>query len=445
LKKNILFLIADDWSPIAGCYGNPVIQTPVVDSLAKQGTIFTQAFCTSPSCAPSRATIHTGLHSHTHGQYGLCNGESTFRTRPESPTLPSILRDHGVFTGIFSKQHTWPPEHYPWDFNRSEHWKDHKQHFDPEDLYTRAKEFFELANGKPFYLHVGFHTPHRREPGYNNQHSFKKYTNISYDPASIAVPDFLPDCPEVREDLAEYYTAISRHDFSIGRVMDALRESGRLDETLIIITSDHGMPFPGAKASSFDTGHHCPLIVVDPGAKKRGHTNNALINWTNFMPTMLDWFGIQIPEHLQGRSFLPILEEGQPTGWDETTFSHTFHEVTMCYPYRVIRNRKYKYVLNLHPELTHPLASDIIKSPTWKAIEAGRLEMGKRRTVDFLHQDEEKLYDIENDPMETTNLLNTPELAGILADFRSRMNEFRKKTQDPWLKVTNQRRLKAWV
>lgn len=177
----------------------------------------------------------------------------------------------------------------------------------------------------------------------------------------MIVPGFLPDVPEVREDLAGYYTALSRLDTGFGRVLDALDRSGQRDDTLVIVMSDHGMPFPGAKASSFDSEHHCPLIVRNPANRVGGTTRDALVNWTDMLPTILDWFGVKGPP-LQGRSFLPVLKTNNPSGWDETTYSHSFHEVNNYYPYRVIRQLHYKYVLNLFPELTLPLPTDLFAS-----------------------------------------------------------------------------------
>ena len=118
------------------------------------------------------------------------------------------------------------------------------------------------------------------------------------------------------------------------------------------------------------------------------------------------------PKGLPEKSLVPILDEAHPEGFDETFFSHTFHEVTNYYPYRVLRGRKYKYVRNLYPELTTPLPSDLWASPTWQAVRNENLEMGKRRTEKFLHQDAEALFDIENDPMESTNIIHDPAGSG---------------------------------
>ena len=212
-----------------------------------------------------------------------------------------------------------------------------------------------------------------------------------------------------------------------------LEEAGRAEGTLIIVMSDHGMPFPGAKASSFDSGHHCPLIVVRPGAE-RNVVCDALVNWCSIMPTVLEWCGVEAPGGLPERSLLPILDEELPTGWEETFYSHTFHEVTNYYPYRVLRGRKHKYVRNLYPELTTPLPSDLWRSATWKAVqEDGMAMMGERPTEGFLHQDAEALYDIEADPAESRNLIDDPGLTEVAREMREKVQRFRVDTKDPWV------------
>ena len=128
--------------------------------------------------------------------------------------------------------------------------------------------------------------------------------------------------------------------------------AGQLDNTIVVVTSDHGMPFPGAKGSFFESGHHCPFIVRAPGLEKRGIHHQALINWTNIRPTLHDWCGVAAPDDLPARSLLPILGDPQVEGWDETYYSHCFHEVMDYNPYRVLRGRRYKFVRNIAADLT---------------------------------------------------------------------------------------------
>ncbi len=424
--KNVLLLIADDWSPIAGCYGNSIIKMPNVDALADRGTRFPQAFCTTPSCAASRASILTGNYSHTHGQYGHSHSIHNFHTQSSMPSIPACLGKAGIATGIVGKLHVQPAEVYPWEYDGQRVPGGTRN---VSGMAEQAAEFFVGIGDRPFYLHMGFGDPHR---DFGNQGTYEGVDEVTYSPEEVIVPDFLPDHPDVRKELAEYYRAVSRLDAGIGMAVQALEASGRADDTMIVVMSDHGMPFPGAKGSSFDSGHHCPLIIVRPDAS--AGVCNALVNWCNLMPTVLDWCGVDHPDGLPERSLLPILDVSDPDGWDETFYSHTFHEVTNYYPYRVLRGRKYKYVRNLYPELTTPLPSDLWASPTWQAVLSDGLEMmGKRPTDRFLYQDAEALYDIEADPSESNNLIDDPDLQVVAEEMRQKVKQFRMDTDDPWV------------
>ena len=429
--RNVLLMIADDWSPLAGCLGSPVIQTPNVDALAARGTTFTQAFCVSPSCAASRGTLLTGHYPHQNGQYGHTHGRHHFSTMPDMPTVPLLLGTAGYATACVGKSHCAPPEMYPWDYEPNVF----GGHRNVRGLADGCRAFLQDVDDQPFYLHVGFGDPHR---DFGNQGTYPGVDEVIYHPADVPVPDFLPDHPAVREELAEYYRAISRLDQGIGMVLQELERAGHAEDTLVICMSDHGMPFPGAKASSFDTGHHCPLFIASPEQRRRGHTNDALLNWCNLMPTILDWCEVEPPE-LPERSLLPILDDEHPTGWDQTWFSHCFHEITNYFPYRVLRGRQYKYTRVLFPELTTPLPSDLYRSPTWHTVTSEGLElMGQRPTERFLHREAEELIDLEADPLEAVNLIDEPALADIAESHRQAVRQWRRETNDLWIAASLQ-------
>ncbi|HAI11416.1 MAG TPA: hypothetical protein DCM28_06900 [Phycisphaerales bacterium] len=445
--RSVLFIIADDWSPIAGCYGNEVISTPNIDKLADKGVVFDQAFCTSPSCAVSRACIMTGQHAHTHGQFGHCHSIHGFQTQPDMLSTSKLLGDHGYATALIGKCHTKPDSVYPFEY---------KQTNFPLNMGQVITDHFETflninAKGRPFYAHVASGDPHRAggegEPGarFGNGPQ-EKHTAVKYDPADVVVPDFLPDNDATRTDLANYYQAISRYDETVGKVLRVLEESGRADETLVIVTTDHAMPYPGAKASSYDTGHRCPFILYHPDMKKGGTRCGALMNWVDIFPTLVDWTGVGYPADampLAGRSVLPVAEdESEIPGdgdWDQTFTSHIFHEVTNYFPYRVIRRRQYKLVHNLAWQLPIPLPSDLFRSLTWTHVrEQGITQLGKRNISQYQHPLREALYDIQADPMETENLIDKPELQDVAKEMRQALLDFRVRTLDPWLEYTHQ-------
>ena len=257
-----------------------------------------------------------------------------------------------------------------------------------------------------------------------------------YNPDDVVVPPYLPDIPDVRADLAEYYQAVSRFDFGVGCLLDALEESGRADETLVIVTTDHAMPFPGAKASFFDSGHHCPFILRAPGITTPDTRSQSLINWTDIRPTLHDWCGVPAPEDLPGRSLLPGLADPSVPAWEYTFFSHCFHEVVDYNPYRVLRGRRYKFVRNLAAGLTTMLPTDLFRSTTWTAVRRDAIPaMGERPTRHVITREPEELYDIEADPTESVNRIDDPDLQEVAAQMRAQLYEFRRDTADPWLEV----------
>jgi N-sulfoglucosamine sulfohydrolase len=435
--RNVLLLIADDHSPIAGCYGNQVVKTPHMDRLAQEGVRFSNAFCTTPSCSASRSVVLAGLQNHANGQFGHAHQPHNFHTHLETPSIPRIARKNGAATGVIGKLHVQPPEVYPWDFE-SPGGTAAPVTRDVHGMAKEATRFFRSIGGRPFYLHIGFGDPHRAGRGFANEGSHPNVKKNAYSPADVIVPPFLPDRPEVRKELAEYYQAIDRLDQGVGFLLEALEQAGRTKDTLVIYMSDHGMPFTGAKGSPYDSGLACPLIISTPEMKRRGIVNSALTHWPDIAPTVFDWMRLPLPEERHGRSLLPILEQENPAGRHEFFFSHTFHEVNNYYPFRGIRTRTHKYFRVLYPELEMPIPSDLFASTSWQGTLKRRDEMmGRRKTSAILHHAKEELYDLQSDPHETTNLAGSPAAADLVARFREQTRKFRSGTGDPWF-IENQ-------
>ena len=433
--RSVMCLIADDQSAIAGCYGNPVIRTPNMDRMAREGVRFTHAYATTPSCSASRSVILSGLHNHANGQFGHAHLPANFHTHPQVQSIPRILKAQGFRTGVVGKLHVQPADVYPWDYEQPANFGNR----DVWDMGRKVREFLQQSDGRPFYLHVGFSDPHRAggPGGFANHRDYPNVQAREYSPADVEVPDFLPDRPEVRAELAQYYQSIDRLDQGYGFCLDALEEAGRLDDTLVLCFSDHGMPFPGAKASPYDSGLHVPFLAMAPGQRRKGHTNDAMIGLADVAPTVIDWCGAQMPENyaFHGRSIAPLLEREDAGGRDEHFYSHTFHEIVNFFPWRGVRTRRYKYTKFLYPELEMPLPSDLWGSPTWQGVRSRQAKsVGLRRAQNMLRHAPEELYDIEADPMETTNLAGSSRHQGVLAELREKVTEFRHETGDPWLR-----------
>lgn len=432
--KNVLLLIADDLGMQVGCYGDPVARTPNIDALAKAGTRFANGFASVASCSPSRATILTGLPTHACGQYGLAHATHNQHSFRAVKGLPALLAPAGYRSGVIAKLHVQPKEVYPFDVEVQNNGRN------PVPIAAEVKKFLAGTGDKPFFLLVGFTDPHRAAKGFANDGKYPAdVPAVKFDPKTVPVPYHLPDRPEVRAELAEYYQSVSRLDDGIGRVLKELDAAKKADDTLVVFLSDNGIPFPGAKTTLYDSGVHLPLVVRKPG-QKAGVVNEAMVSWTDIAPTILDWCGVK-PEPagkkavpMPGKSFLPILGQGTADGWNTVYGSHQFHEVTMYYPMRSVRTPDYKYVLNLAHPLEYPSASDLWGSDTWQGVlRRGDKLMGAREVQAFLHRPKEELYDLKADPNELTNLAADPAHAKALAELRGKLAGWREKTSDPWL------------
>ena len=464
-KRNIVLLVSDDHSPDLGVYGNPVIQTPNLDALANDGVIFNNAYATTASCSASRSVILSGLQNHRNGQYGHYHDFHRFLTWDHIKTLPVLLREGGYRTARAGKFHVGTEETYSFDETLPS----------PERssiiMAEGISDFINEKDERPFFLYFATNDPHRgarrKDDGTiaglddvdtpddfgNLSEGASNIDNISYDPADVIVPDFLPDTPMTRIELAAYYQAVSRMDKGFGKVIEILKKSGKYDDTLIIYMSDHGIAFPGAKTTTYDAGLNAPLIVRHPDNAKRGTQNDAMISWVDITPTILDFAGLAEPSYnmqimltpisqqmeethgLHGRSFLSVLDQTQPEGWDEIYASHTFHEIQMYYPMRVVRGRKYKLIWNIAHDLPYPAAADLWESPTWQRIyrQGGETMFGPRTVDEYMHRPEFELFDIENDPLESNNLAYDPVYSEILEVHKTKIREFQRTTQDPWL------------
>jgi N-sulfoglucosamine sulfohydrolase len=437
-QRNVLLLISDDQGlDQCGCYGNGNIQTPNLDRLAAGGVKVTNAFATSASCSASRSVILSGLFNHRNAQYGHEHDYHHFRMFDWVRPLPALLRNNGYATGVIGKLHVGPQQSCGFDFVAPG-----RELWGNRNVYQMAKhagEFFNQDSDKPFFLLVGYSDPHRAAKGFANDREYPGIKKITYSPSDVTVPYFLPDCQEVREELAEQYQAVSRMDQGVGLVIEELRKSGRYDETLIIYISDNGIPFPGAKTTLYDPGVHLPMIVQSPTLRGGGRVNDAMISFVDITPTVLEWTRTPPPDYeLHGRSFLSILGEERAKGWDRVFVSHTFHEITMYYPTRGIRTRRFKYLNNLFPELEFPPASDLYASASWQAILRRKDGMmGKRTVKGYLHRDREELYDLSKDPEELKNAAGDPPYAEVLNELRQEVLDFRKRTNDAWLILRN--------
>lgn len=456
---NVVVMVADDLGYQTGCYGNKVIKTPHLDQLAAEGTRFTRAHCTTASCSASRSVLMTGLQNHATGHYGHAHGNNHFSTYDSVRSLPVMLSEAGYRTCSIGKYHLAPEYVYHFDAYPNDGIQGARNSV---RMAANAKEWIAEAPDKPFFLYWCSSDPHRGggPDGFSNHNENPDYypgvIQVKYDPADVVVPKWCNDTQTTRKELAEYYQSISRLDQGIGKLMQALQDLKVLDNTLVIFLSDNGPPWPGAKTNLYEPGAKLPLIVRHPGQEKRGITNDAVVMWTDITPTVLDWCNIEpgkappirprenkgqrdtkgqaVPYTLHGRSFLDIVSAEKPEGWDENYASHTFHEITMYYPMRMVISGKHKYIFNIAHQLPYPFASDLHACPTWQEVlETKPQDYGQRAVYDYLYRQKHELYDLEADPYETQNLAGDDKYRDTLTTLQEKLKAYQKKTRDPWV------------
>ena len=361
-----------------------------------------------------------------------------FQSHVKVKSLPWFLGAAGYRTGRVGKYHVAPEEVYP--FQR--HIKASPQNV--VEMAEKSRDFLTADPEQPFFLffcttapHVGggkcTELPYQPDRYHNRPEGYPGVVPVKYDPKDVIVPPYLPDIPETRAELAQYYQAVSRADQGVVRLLDILKETHLLDNTVIVFVSDNGHAMPLAKATLYDAGIRLPCIVRTPWQKKRGIVNHALIGFTDIAPTLLDFAQATTGGYrFQGRSFRGILEEENAPGWDEVYAGHTFHEITWFYPIRMVRSGKYKLLHNL----AYPLANPAVRRQhsVWKGIEErGLKQCGKRSIADCLHNPEFELYDLQADPDEVVNLADDPQHRKILESLKEKLWTYRERTRDPWL------------
>ncbi|MFT5126609.1 MAG: N-sulfoglucosamine sulfohydrolase [Rhodothermales bacterium] len=477
-ERNIIFFITDDESPTLGCYGDTVAHTPHIDALAADGTVFLNAFATTASCSASRSVVMSGLHNHANGQYGHTHHFHKFASYHDvaALALPRVLKNEGYRTVHIGKYHVAPEEVYHFDEYRRGHSRN------PIQMANAVADVIQSDDESPFFLYFGTSDPHRgggvdkTVPGkfkpdlFGNRPEGGSHDNVTetfFKPGNVPVPSFLPDSPECRQELAQYYQSCARIDTGVGELVKLLKGADKYDSTLIVFTSDHGMAFPGGKTTVYEGGLKVPFVVRNPYETKRGVRSEAMISHVDITPSLLDFAGgldskVNGPKKwvdpkaywkgkdyaskenrgggykfrsYHGRSWLPILAQNDDLSRSEIHASHTFHEIQMYYPMRVIRDRNYKLIWNIASGLPYPFASDLWAASTWQAQWAkGKDAPFGQKTVDeYVNRPAFELYDIRKDPHEGNNLADNPEFANVLSNYKSKLKAFQQKMNDPWI------------
>jgi len=407
-RPNIICITWHDLGRHLGTYGWKSVDSPCLDALASQGIRFDHAFCTAPLCSPARASLMSGLYPHNHGMMGLVH--RNWRIHENVRLLPQYLNEAGYRTLLFGFQHEAPRNQgqmlgYQETWEASRDGTEVSRHFG-QWLHDKGR------GEKPFFASIGFAQVHREHAHGHSRAS---------DPATVKVPAYLPDIPAVREDLADYEGLICAADAAAGIILDALRETGLADNTIVIFTTDHGSDYPRAKSSLYDPGIETALIVHWPNVVRPGRIQKSLISHVDILPTLLEIAGAPVPAALPGRSFLFLLKEEPGERRTEIFSERTWHATYD--PMRCIRTEHYKLIRNFRPGRPLLMPPEFIE------------RIGKKTTEQYfgVPRPEYELYHLHHDPDETHNLIGNPDHAEEEADLKARLQRFLEETHDPIL------------
>jgi len=414
-----------NWNTL-GTYGCTTPDcSPNIDALASAGMRFNFGHVTIAVCQPSRGALMTGRYPHKSGQEGF-----HFINNSTVPLLPEVLREAGYLNGVLGKAwHSTPRQDCRWDLLQDMPDLGHGR--DPELYYKFTKEFLQTAKdeGKPFFLMANSHDPHRPFHGNDSGLQGKKGINYPapsrvYDAEEVEIPGFLPDIPDVRREIAEYASSVRRCDDTVGRIIDALEEEGEYENTLIMFLSDNGMAFPFSKTNCYLHSTKTPWIVCWPGKIEPGTVDNEhFISGIDFLPTALEAAGADLPEGVDGKSFLSVLR-GEKDKSRDRVFTQ-FHETAgrNRYPMRCVQDRRFGYIFNPWSDGERVFKNESQSGRTFKAMQAaGENEDGIAERVKlFQYRVVEELYNFDNDPDARVNLVDHPEYADELVRLREEL------------------------
>jgi len=438
-RPNVLFIIFDDWGfSHASAYGAKWVKTPGFDRVAKEGALFTHAFTSNPKCSPCRATILMGRNSWQTRE--AVSHQSLFPN--EFAVYPAAMEKAGYFVGLTGKG--WGPGDFKstgWPHNPAGKSYDAKKTkppysgMGPNDYTGNFEDFLsQRPKDTPFCFWMGFAEPHRAYEEGSGLRSGKKL-------ADVTLPAYYPDVKLIRSDMLDYAVEVEYADGYITKALDKLAAIGELENTLVIVTSDHGMPFPRVKGQIYEDGFHIPLAVRWGNAMKGGRVINDFITTRDFAPTILEAAGVPKPETVTGKSFVDILKSGKDGVVDPSReyvmVAKERHDIgrpnDAGYPVRAIRTRQYLYIRNYMPDvwpagMPETGYRDVDDSPTKTLLISSfdqyyKLSFGKRAA--------EELYDIEADPGCMKNLFAEPGMTMTKRTLRDKMERILTEEGDP--------------
>lgn len=411
---NVVWIISDDLSPDLVCYGEQkaALATPHLDALAREGVRFTQVFGTSSVCSPNRSAFNTGM-------YQTSIGALHHRTLIKKP-LPDGVRtisDYFRAAGYFvSNGRPEDNPHEPMRLKGKLDWN-----FTVEGEPFDGTDWTQREPGQPFFAQVNINEAHR---------PWTRDMSRPVDPSKVTLPPYYPDHPLVRLDWSRYLEEVQTFDRKVGAILDRLDREGLADNTIVMVFGDNGRSFPRDKGYVYDGGLRVPLIVRWPDGKNAGTVDERLISMIDFGPTIMEVVGIEIPDHMQGRSFLSDSEPGR-----ERLYAAKDRTGEVVDRIRAVRSKEFKYVRNFVHDIPYLPVNryTMLVEATLSVILTDPERTGGSDFISSLSQGNrppEEFYDLRSDPFEMRNLATDPDYAEMVADYRSDLDRWVKETGD---------------
>lgn len=421
-KLNLLIITADDMNAdSAGWLGNKLGATPNLDAFAATAYRFVNSHVTVPICQPGRSALMTGRVPHRNGALGFNP------IRRDVPTLVEVLREQGYFTATIAKAaHMAPPEKFPWDDIG-------EQSLSKTPVPFAAKFRAQLAAAaeqkKPFFINANICDPHR--PFITAKTKSEELAGAKvFQPHDITVPAFLEDIPRVREEVAQYYTTVSRFDVAFGLVMKELAAAKRDNDTIVVFLSDHGMSFPFSKATVYYNGTWSPVLIRVPGMKEP-QTRSEYVSSVDVMPSVLELLQIQPPSGMDGHSWVPLLRGETQADRDYVVTHVNTVSSGKSFAQRCIRTKDRTLMFHEWSGGPNKFRVEAMSGLSFAALNTSTDERIQARVKQLVEGETLMLFDTATDPTERKNLSKDPNYAKDMAELSKKLLAHMKQTDDP--------------
>ncbi len=403
---NIIKIICHDIGKHLGCYGVKSVSTKAIDALAKNGILFENSYATSPGCSPSRAAIATGMYPHNNGVLGLAHAHFGWSLDKKVNHIAKHFFKNNYSSILFGLQHV----------TYNEKTLGFKKIFPERPADAVVKNIKENIDSnlfkKPFYAEINFFEPHRPFD-FGGVKPFKS--------KGISVPKYIPNNHDTRKEFASMQGAIKKMDDSVAKIINILKRKNLYENTLILFTTDHGIPFPRAKGTLYDAGIETSLIISYPKLKIKNKKFKELISNIDILPTLLDFAKIKIPKIIQGKSFYPLIMNKKYNQNKHIFAEKTYHD--LFDPIRCIRDKNYKLIINFDSDKIIRVPGDVMMGPTYKTMLKQMINV----------RDRYELYHIKTDKFERKNLAQNMKYKKIRQNLLKKIAKWMKSTKDPLL------------